>query len=130
MLLNVTFANSKKNIRYSLFMIFIFSLTFGQSVTDIQKTNTNKTQYLDTNKSSLTKKQVKVVRKKHAKNLANSPFKSTLQLSKKERKAIGIPPKKYYEMEWELTMDPITGKPTPEKLIQVREQLQRERQQV
>ena len=77
----------------------------------------------------MTKKQAKSIRKKHAKNLANSPFKNTLQLSKKERKAMGIPPKKYYEMEWELTMDPVTGKPTPQKLIQVREQLQRERQE-
>ena len=65
----------------------------------------------------------------HAKNLANSPFKNTLQLSKNERKAMGIPPKKYYEMEYELTMNPETGKPTPEKLIQLREQLQRERQE-
>ncbi len=115
----------KKRLLLLLSSFFVFSLTFGQSTTEKKKEKSNITVVNKT----LTKKQAKEVRKKHAKNLANSPFKKTLMLSKAERKALGIPPKKYYEYEWELTMDPVTGAPTPEKLIQVKEQLKRERQE-
>ncbi|OGS61531.1 MAG: hypothetical protein A2X07_07445 [Flavobacteria bacterium GWF1_32_7] len=119
----------KKQLLFLLSILFIFSFSFGQSNLDKDKEKANKSTNVVAVNKPLTKKQAKSIRKKHAKNLANSPFKNTLQLSKKERKAMGIPPKKYYEMEWELTMDPVTGKPTPQKLIQVREQLQRERQE-
>jgi hypothetical protein len=118
----------KKKLLFLIISIFVFTLNFGQSNDSKSESRTNKSTAVALNKS-LTKKQAKTARKKHAKNLANSPYIKSLTLSKKERKALGIPPKKYYEMEWELTMDPITGKPTPEKLIQVREQLQRERQE-
>lgn len=79
--------------------------------------------------SSRTKpdKKTKALRKQHAKFLANTPFQKTMQLSKKERKAMGIPPNKYYESEWELTMNPATGRPTMENLAQIRKQLERER---
>ena len=73
--------------------------------------------------------EIEILRQKHENYLKNSPFKKTLQLSKKERKAMGIPPKKYYEMEYELTMNPETGKPTPENLIQIRANLKREREE-
>lgn len=56
---------------------------------------------------------------KHASFLKNSPFKKTLQLSKKERKKLGIPPNKYYEREWELTMNPATGNPEPSKVLEL-----------
>lgn len=81
--------------------------------------------------SSRTKpdKKTKALRKQHAKFLANTPFKKTMELSKKERKAIGLPPNKYYEMEWGLTMNPSLGRPTPENLITLREKLARERQE-
>lgn len=81
--------------------------------------------------SSRTKpdKKTKTLRKQHAKFLANTPFKKTMELSKKERKAMGIPPNKYYEMEWELTMNPSLGRPTPENLIALREKLAKERQE-
>ena len=49
--------------------------------------------------------------------LLNSPFKETLLLSKSERKEQGIPPNKYYEREWELTMNPSTGLPEPNKVL-------------
>ncbi|MBP9847811.1 MAG: T9SS type A sorting domain-containing protein [Flavobacterium sp.] len=118
----------KKKLLFLISALFVFTLNFGQSNAPKKESKTNKSTTVAVNKP-LTKKQAKSARKKHAKNLSNSPYKKSLTLSKKERKALGIPPKKYYEMEWELTMDPLTGKPTPEKLIQVREQLQRERQQ-
>lgn len=119
----------KKQLLFLLSTLFIFSYSFGQSSAGKNKEKANKSTNVVAVNKPLTKKQAKAMRKVHAKNLANSPFKNTLQLSKKERKAMGIPPKKYYEMEYELTMNPETGKPTPEKLILLREQLQRERQQ-
>ena len=59
----------------------------------------------------------------HAYYLKNSPFSKTKQLSKAERKELGIPPNPYLEGRWELTMNPKTGRPTPEKLIALRKQL-------
>ena len=119
----------KKQLLFLLSILLFFSFSFGQSSAGKNKEKANKSTNVVAVNKPLTKKQAKSVRKMHAKNLANSPFKNTLQLSKNERKAMGIPPKKYYEMEYELTMNPETGKPTPEKLIQLREQLQRERQE-
>ncbi|SDW14306.1 Por secretion system C-terminal sorting domain-containing protein [Lutibacter oricola] len=63
------------------------------------------------------------LRKQHEYFLKNSPFKKTLLLSKKERKAMGLSPNKYYEREWELNMDPATGKPHPERLFKLQETL-------
>ncbi len=64
----------------------------------------------------------------HKKHLENSPFKDVLKLTKPERKAAGLTPNKYYEQEWELTMDPILGRPTTENLKQIREAQQAKRQ--
>ncbi len=67
------------------------------------------------------------LRKKHAKFLKKSPFKNTLRLSKEERMNLGITPNKYYETEWELTMNPETGKPNPENVYFLRKQLENQR---
>jgi photosystem II stability/assembly factor-like uncharacterized protein len=64
------------------------------------------------------------LRKQHEYFLKHSPFKETLKLSKSERKARGIAPNKYFERDWELTMNPRTGEPEPEKLFALQEQLQ------
>ncbi len=60
--------------------------------------------------------EIAVLRKKHQEFLKNSPFQKSQSLSKKERKKLGIPPNKYLERQWELTMNPALGRPTPEKL--------------
>jgi len=73
--------------------------------------------------------EVVALRKKHEEFLANSPFKKSLQLSKQERKANGIPPKKFYEHEWELSMSPVDGKTHPENVFGVIENLKRKRAQ-
>lgn len=52
-------------------------------------------------------------REKHKLFMQNSPFKDTKNLSRKERKALSLPPNAYYEREYELTMNPKTGFPTP-----------------
>ncbi|WP_456378683.1 PA domain-containing protein, partial [Lutibacter sp.] len=84
------------------------------------------TTYIFTTKdttSKLVNAEITQLRKQHAKFLENSPFKNTLNLSKKERKSKGIPPNKYFERQWELTMDPTTGKPHPERLFSLQESL-------
>lgn len=63
--------------------------------------------------------EIDLLRKKHEDFLNNSPFKKEMALTKSERKASGLPPNKYYEQEWELTMNPAVGRPTPENLIEI-----------
>ena len=55
----------------------------------------------------------------HQNNLKNSPFKNTYNLSKAERKKIELPPNKYSEKMWELSINPIEGKPNIEKLFEL-----------
>ena len=63
----------------------------------------------------------------HACYLLESPYKETLKKSKKERQALGLPPNKYYESDWEATMDPTIGRPTTEKLELLRQKLEKQR---
>ena len=63
------------------------------------------------------------VKNQHKKFLEDSPFSEISQLSKKERKANGLPPNKYLEREWELTMNPEIGRPTPENLGEIKKQI-------
>lgn len=67
------------------------------------------------------------LRKQHQSFLDNSPFKESIKLSKAERKALGLPPNGYNERMWELTMDPQTGRPMPERALALQEQLKNER---
>ena len=71
--------------------------------------------------------EVAELREKHTGFLAESPFKETLKLSKKERKAVGLTPNKFYERQWELTLNPATGKPEPEKILALQEKLRKDR---
>ena len=70
---------------------------------------------------------VVALRANHQKFLNNSPFKESLLLSKKERKAIGLPGNKYNEREWELTMNPALGYPEPYKVEELQKSLREER---
>ncbi|PSR10991.1 MAG: hypothetical protein C7M88_00265 [Candidatus Arcticimaribacter sp.] len=56
--------------------------------------------------------------------LENSPYKETHKLSKKERFKAGLPPNKYYEQLYDLTMDPTTGKPDIDEKIRISQQLE------
>ncbi len=100
-----------KILRISLFL-FLSCLLFVYFVS-INFSKKNKTQYFT----------VQELREKHKNYLNNSPFKKTLQLTKEERKAIGLPPNKYYERMWELTLNPATGKPEPFKVFDVQNKL-------
>ncbi len=81
-------------------------------------------------KISKTDKKTEELRKKLAHFQANSPFKKTIQLSEDERMEKGIPPNKYFENEWELTMSPTLGRPTTENLEVIRKNLEIERQRI
>ena len=62
-------------------------------------------------------------RELHKLNLANSPFKNIKTLSKSERKELKLPPNPYNDRIWELTMDPVVGRPKTENLFEIQEQL-------
>lgn len=77
--------------------------------------------------TSTEKSDIEKVREKHQTFLDNSPFNKTQHLTRKERKAMAIPPNAYYEQLWDLTMDPNTGRPMPERLEALHEELMSER---
>ena len=63
------------------------------------------------------------IRRLHKENLDKSPFKSTKKLSKSERKDLQLPPNPYNERLWELTMDPVLGRPRSENIYQIQDEL-------
>ena len=65
----------------------------------------------------------KTLKQKHAFYLKNSPFANSRYLSRTNRKAEGLPPNAYFEQQWELTMNPALGKPTPENLVRLQREL-------
>ncbi|MCF6181553.1 proprotein convertase P-domain-containing protein [Lutibacter sp.] len=102
----------KKKLLYLFLGLFIISVGFEISTTSLFKSKLKTT--LSENVS---------LAKKYKQYLLNSPFKKTLQLTKEQRLAIGIPPNKYYEREWELTMNPATGRPEPNKILELQKKL-------
>lgn len=72
-------------------------------------------------------REVEKLREKHQEFLDNSPFKESQYLTRTDRKAKGLPPNAYYEQLWELTMDPNTGRPMPERLEEIRSELAEQR---
>ncbi len=67
------------------------------------------------------------LRSQHQSFLDNSPFKETINLSKKDRKAMGLPPNGYYEQLWQMSMSPKTGRPMPERVSELQANLRYER---
>lgn len=110
-----------------IFSLFITCTSgFSQKVQkkNIKKGNAVVKAVLNKQKPS---KQTIALRKSHDAFLKNSPLNNTLKLSKTERKSIGLPPNKYNENEWLLTMDPVTGMPNINGLKTIRENLINER---
>ncbi len=93
-----------------MFKKFYLLLVFGTLILTSCSTNEHK-------------QAIKELRQKHAASLARSPFNKTQTLTKAERKKLGIPPNKYLERQWELTMNPEIGRPTPEKLLDIQKQI-------
>lgn len=65
----------------------------------------------------------KTLKEQHAYYLENSPFKESKILSRSARKQQGLPPNAYFEQQWELTMNPNLGRPTPETLARLQQEL-------
>lgn len=108
----------KQNLLLSLCAFLVF--TFGNS-----QTITN--QKITASVNVKADRKTKVLRKKHAKFLANSPFKKTLLMSEDDRIAAGLPPNKFYERQYELTMNPATGKTEQSNVFELQNQLANER---
>ncbi len=70
--------------------------------------------------------EISELRDQHSEHLKNSPYKKSKHLSKKERKELQLPPNRYAEQLWELTMNPTTGKTEPESVEKLRNRLERE----
>ena len=64
-----------------------------------------------------------LIRKLHKENLEKSPFKNTKKLSKNKRKELQLPPNPYKDRIWELTMDPVLGRPKTENLYRIQDEL-------
>ena len=62
-------------------------------------------------------------RKKLESFVKNSPYKETLKWDKKKRKLNGLPPNRYFEQMWELTINPSSGKLDDGGLTQLRQEL-------
>lgn len=94
----------KKIILFSIVLLAAFSLIF-------LLTNNTQTDSLSQLKEN------------HINFIKEHPFSKTLQLSKSERKEIGLPPNKYFEQEYLLEMNPRTGRVETEKLYALQKEL-------
>ncbi|NMH89248.1 immunoglobulin-like domain-containing protein [Flavivirga algicola] len=103
----------KKSIIKKSFLLFLICLSVGFIF------------YLSNEKSL--KDEITKQREQHAEFMKNSPFIETLTWDKKTRKQKGLPPNRYFEQMWELTINPGTGKLDVEGLTNLREQLKKER---
>ena len=78
--------------------------------------------------NALTKQtEIEKLREKHAAFLKNHSFNKTMDLSKKERKALSLPPNAYFEQEYLNEINPTTGLTNKRELLQLQEQLNSER---
>ena len=66
-------------------------------------------------------------KERHKYFLDNSPYKNTKHLSKKERKAKGLPPNPYFADVYELTMNPYLGYPPTNKKYELFDELESKR---
>jgi len=92
----------EKKIKYIAFFLVLFAFIFESSYTD----------------------KIESLRELHQINLNNSPFKHTKKLSKSKRKELKLPPNPYNDRIWELTMDPVLGRPRTENLFKIQEDLE------
>jgi hypothetical protein len=112
----------KKQILLIVAFLLMFLTGFSQKVQKKNSKKINKTSNSIALKQKTSKKTLDL-RKLYADFLQNSPVNKTLNLSKSERKCLGLPPNKYNESEWLLSMDPATGMPNIHGLKEVRDQL-------
>ncbi len=119
-----TMKTIKKNFALSFVALALSVIGNAQESTVQEKVTNEKNASAYTNKPD---KKTKKLRKSHARFLSNSPFKKTLKMSKSERSAYGLPPNKYNERMWELSMDPSTGITYPENVSQLQVKISKDR---
>lgn len=95
-------------MKKKLLFIGTFALAAVAAVSIYNESNSDSAQ----NTSEITK-----LREKHQQFLENHPFNESLALDKKARLENGLPPNKYNEQEFLLTMDPELGFPVPERMF-------------
>lgn len=66
---------------------------------------------------------VNKLREKYAYILEHHPMRKAMTLSKAERKKIGMPPNAYNEQDWLYSMNPVLGRPQPEELFALNDEL-------
>ncbi len=118
----------KNKLLLTIFSILIFVTGFSQTKTEKESKIVSTT--IEKNKKVKPSKKIIELRKKLAYYQSHSPFSQNSNLSEEEGGKNGVPPNKYYESEWELTMNPVLGRPTPENLEVIRNQLLEDRQRV
>ena len=101
----------KRNLICGIAALVVLAACLIFSNLSIKKTDSNKVLSLEEKRDL------------HQSHLDNSPFKESLEWDKSQRKLKGLPPDKYYEQMWELTMDPTTGRLNDGNITILREQL-------
>ena len=114
----------KNKLLVSIFSIFFIVTGFSQSVKPVKELSTK----IEKIKKEKPSKKTVELRKKLAYYQSHSPFLKSKQLG--SDRPNGVPPNKYYENEWELTMNPVLGRPTPENLEVIRREIVDERQRI
>lgn len=66
---------------------------------------------------------VNKLRERYSYILENHPMRKAMVLSKAERKKIGMPPNAYNEQDWLYSMNPVLGRPQPEALFALNDEL-------
>ena len=116
----------KNKLLFSIFTILFIVSGFSQAKTEKESKTLSAT--IKKNKKAKPSKKTLELRKKLAYYHSHSPFLKAKQLV--NDKPNGVPPNKYYENEWELTMNPVLGRPTPENLEVIRREILVERQRL
>lgn len=125
----------KKQLLLVVLVLFVSFFGFSQEKKSTdkdkqEKVTTKKVAEASSNgvlNSNEVSKETLELRRKHELFLKNSKVRKTFHMSKKERKALGLPPDKFNEQEWLLSLNPSLGFPTPENLEIIRENLKQER---
>ena len=105
-------------------LVSILSLLFVVSgFSQSEKKVTEISASIKKNKKEKPSKKTIELRKKLAYYQDHSPFLKTKNATQPNDRPNGVPPNKYYENEWELTMNPVLGRPTPENLEVIRKEL-------
>ncbi|MCI2229329.1 T9SS type A sorting domain-containing protein [Polaribacter sp. MSW13] len=73
--------------------------------------------------NSTSKNDIELIRKQHAEILKNHPYNKTKNLSKKERRAQGLPPNAFFDQEYLNEINPYTGRTHRENVFTLQEEL-------